>query len=161
MNSRRYRNEIATTCVYNLPPHRHVRKMAAQRTKCVRVYTARTDTFGPNMEVRTPSSVITPVRCVSWEVRGNLQTTLKCMNKVHVLSPIQERVYVPKFMWEETRNMYTPLWIILLLSDICFLVCMFFAAILMPGIRLYWVEYGSFWCCDRVVTGWQRGELKR
>jgi hypothetical protein len=54
------------------------------------------------------------------------------------------------------KNVYTFVYI----AMICFFsVCIFLAAILMPRIRLYWVEYGSCWCCDVVITGCQRGEL--
>ena len=84
---------------------------------------------------------------------------LKRLYRVRVLSPIQQQVWILKLMWEETKNTYTLLCILKLISGLFFSVYIFFTAIQMPGMRLYWVEYGSSWCCDGVITGWQRGEL--
>ena len=81
--------------------------------------------------------------------------------RVRVLSRIQEQVWILKVMWEETKkNTYTLLCILQLIRIFVFFsVYIFFMAIQMPGMRLYWVEYGSSLCWDGVITGWQRGEL--
>ena len=90
--------------------------------------------------------------------RPTTYSRIKRPYRVHVLSRIQEQVWILKSMWKETKNTYTLLCILQLTSGLFFSVYIFFTAIKMPGMRFYWVEYGS-WCCDGVITGWQRGEL--
>jgi len=84
---------------------------------------------------------------------------LKRPYRVCVLSPIQEQVWILELMWKETKNTYTLLCILQLISGLFFSVYIFFTAIQMPAMRLNWVEYGSSWYCDGVIIGWQRGEL--
>jgi len=75
------------------------------------------------------------------------------------VSHTRASVDIEGYVRRDKKNTYTLLCILQLISGLFSAVYIFFAAIQMPGMRLYWVEYGSSWCCDRVITGCQRGEL--
>jgi len=99
-------------------------------------------------------------RCIMGSARRpTTYATLKHPYRVRVLSPIQEQAWILKLMWEETKkHVYTFVYITIDKWFVFFSVY-FFTAIQMPAMRLNWVEYGSSWCCEWVITGWQRGEL--
>jgi hypothetical protein len=119
---------------------------------------------------RGRSAVLRPRKGEKFIMGCTQQTTnyarLRCTYKVHVLSPIQERVYVQTLTWEETKNTYTRLCILLLLSGRSQWPCSLrrrssSARLLRSLVRIppgAWMSVVSVVCCQVEVsaTDWSR-----